>query len=69
MTKGYGPVVLSMPDGRAEPIFVPYEGFIGGPAGSLGGPMGVPKFNQDPKTSLGTSRDGLKSFEAFIWHK
>jgi hypothetical protein len=21
------------------------------------------------KTSLGTSRNGLKSFEAFIWHK
>ena len=29
---------------------MPYEGF---------------KFYQDPKTPLGTSRDGLKSFEAF----
>ena len=32
-------------------------------------PLGVPKYFQDPKTSLGTSRDGLKPIQAFIWYK
>jgi hypothetical protein len=32
-------------------------------------PLGVTKFYQDSKTSQGTSRAGLESFQAFIWYK
>ena len=33
-----------------------------GGRGLHGGPLGFPNFYQDPKTSLGTSRNSLKSF-------
>ena len=39
----------------------------GPPVGSLGVLPGVLNFYQDPKTSLGTSRDGLESFKALTW--
>ena len=45
------------------------SGPLGDPRGVPGGPLGVPKFYQDPKTSQGTSRAGLEAFQAFIWYK
>ena len=53
--KGYGADVLRLPDGRSEPIF-------GRAGGSMVGPLGFPNFHQDLKTSLGTSRNGLKLY-------
>ena len=37
-------------------------GSMRGPGGLHGGPLGFPNFYQDPKTSLGTSRNSLKLF-------
>ena len=45
------------------------SGPLGDPRGVLGGPLGVSKFYQDLKTSQGTSRAGLESFQPFIWYK